>query len=177
MSMGVRALANVLCVAVVLLSDTMWGEGLRARDRGRPGSLESRGPGRKFQRILHRADANNDGKISREEFPGSKQIFEKMDQDSDGIITAQEFNARQRRSQGPRSERGNGRRRRSMKTSGENIETIRGRRGRFQDFSVDKPSPGDLAPKFELRDLSGRSVSLADLLATKSVVVEFGSFT
>jgi hypothetical protein len=38
-------------------------------------------------------DTNKDGKISREEFPGQPQGFERMDADGDGFITREEAGA------------------------------------------------------------------------------------
>ncbi len=48
---------------------------------------------------------------------------------------------------------------------------------RMRGFTSARPTPGQLAPDFELRDLKGVKVSLAELLKTKPVVLEFGSFT
>ena len=123
-----------------------------ARPRGGPIRFD-------FQMLLQRHDANGDGAVSRDEFPGPERFFTRMDADDDGLVTAQEFQLRR----GGRERGGRGRGNRG--------------RARFQDFPVAKPAPGDAAPQFELQDLSRRSVTLSHLLQTKPVVLEFGSFT
>ena len=51
------------------------------------------------------------------------------------------------------------------------------RMSRFQNFPQTKPAIGQPAPQFELRSLEGEAYSLAELLKSKPVVIEFGSFT
>ena len=47
-----------------------------------------------------------------------------------------------------------------------------------QKYDVTAPRAGDLAPDFELLDVTGRiSVRLSDFRAQKPVVLIFGSFT
>jgi Ca2+-binding EF-hand superfamily protein len=38
-------------------------------------------------------DRNNDGDISRSEFPGRPDVFDKLDLDHDGLISAEEAEA------------------------------------------------------------------------------------
>ncbi|NJN83517.1 MAG: redoxin domain-containing protein [Caldilineaceae bacterium] len=60
-------------------------------------------------------------------------------------------------------------------------ETIRSREAAlaWQDrHDPHAPNPGDLAPDFELRDLSGQeSIRLSDFRGHKPVALVFGSFT
>ena len=46
---------------------------------------------------------------------------------------------------------------------------------RLAHFSEQAPAPGEAAPLFELRDLDGRIVRLADLLGDRPVVLQLGS--
>lgn len=41
--------------------------------------------------IVTREDANHDGKVTREEFKGPPQMFERIDRNGDGVITKEEF--------------------------------------------------------------------------------------
>lgn len=50
-------------------------------------------PGISFDRILAREDANQDGRISREEFKGPPPLFGKWDRDGDGVLTRNDFEA------------------------------------------------------------------------------------
>ena len=44
-------------------------------------------------------------------------------------------------------------------------------------FADAAPQPGEPAPGFSLRDLEGRTVALDDLVGSKPIVVQLGSFT
>ena len=46
-----------------------------------------------------------------------------------------------------------------------------GRMKRYEVFPTQKPAPGDVAQAFELRDLQGNTVSLAELLKTKPAAI------
>jgi len=41
--------------------------------------------------LAARCDANKDGKIERREFPGSDDLFKRLDRDHDGVLTAADF--------------------------------------------------------------------------------------
>ena len=49
-----------------------------------------------FQQFSARHDLNGDGKVDREEFKGAPQFFRLLDQNEDGVVTAQEFSDRAR---------------------------------------------------------------------------------
>ena len=55
-----------------------------------PGA-QRRGPS--WEAVLARDDKNHDGKISREEFSGPKQLFDRIDTNHDGFITREEHEA------------------------------------------------------------------------------------
>ncbi|MGC4111446.1 MAG: alpha/beta fold hydrolase [Nocardioides sp.] len=50
---------------------------------------ERRGP--TWEQIREREDANRDGKVTREEFKGPPQMFDLVDRDRDGALTAKDF--------------------------------------------------------------------------------------
>ncbi len=61
--------------------------------QGQPSqSRASRSPNRgfNFATILKRQDADKDGKLTRDEFRGPKQFFDRVDADKNGIVTADE---------------------------------------------------------------------------------------
>ncbi len=51
----------------------------------------SKRPGFTFKQFSARHDSNQDGKVERDEFKGAPQFFRLLDQDSDGVVTAEEF--------------------------------------------------------------------------------------
>ncbi|MEP3209587.1 MAG: EF-hand domain-containing protein [Maribacter sp.] len=56
-----------------------------------------------FAELLEKMDANEDGKLSKEEVKGRlKDHFEKVDVDEDGFITAEEFEKAPRPKRGPK---------------------------------------------------------------------------
>jgi Ca2+-binding EF-hand superfamily protein len=62
-----------------------------------------RGQERRGQFDFKNLDKNSDGKISRDEFQGPPQFFDRLDANGDGVITEDEFNrARQWRGDRPR---------------------------------------------------------------------------
>jgi len=139
------------------------------------GAAPQEGRPRNFERFAERFDANKDGKITRDEFTGSQQMFERMvflDTDNDGKVTKEEqekfFSRVDANKDGQISE-------------DEWRQAMQSRAGggmsRMQEFPTARPAPGQIAPEFDLRDLKGNRVSLAGLLKTKPVVIEFGSFT
>jgi len=52
------------------------------------------GQGPSFDSILSRSDGNKDGKLSRDEFRGPSPFFDRIDLDSDGLVTREEFDRR-----------------------------------------------------------------------------------
>ncbi len=102
-------------------------------------------------------DSNNDNKITLEDL---QAFLRKADTDNDEALTVEELE-QAIGGRGNRFGRGGG----------------RGRFGGFQNFPEARPATGETAPAFELKDLGGKTVALADLLKTRPVVIEFGSFT
>ena len=47
-----------------------------------------------FEQFSSRHDINKDGKVERDEFKGAPQFFRLLDQNSDGLVTAEEFRKR-----------------------------------------------------------------------------------
>lgn len=72
-------------VALAVWSAAVWGQP--------PGGLRG---GFSFDRLLERHDKNGDGKVTREEWQGSEDIFGRMDANNDGVFTKEEFQARMR---------------------------------------------------------------------------------
>ena len=69
-----------------------------AKTGGRPEPEATRGRGISFDQVLSRNDKDKDGKLSREEFPGSQELWERLDANMDGFVSGDEherlFNAR-----------------------------------------------------------------------------------
>ncbi len=127
--------------------------GMTDRDRSRPVGRGARGgvP----SGILRRYDTDGDGRLNAKE----RATFEK----------AREERNRAGAGKVPRS---------SGADFGEaGYATMAERLRRYEAFPAEKPAPGDVAPTFELSDLQGRTVSLWELLKTKPVLLETGSYT
>jgi len=62
------------------------GVGMRAGQGGGHGP----GHGEHLKNMFENHDANNDGKISKDEFPGPDQLFDRLDANGDGAITQEE---------------------------------------------------------------------------------------
>ncbi|MCX7013810.1 MAG: EF-hand domain-containing protein [Candidatus Sumerlaeota bacterium] len=80
----------ILCTAFLLYGMAAFGQG--------PGGLRMTN-----QQIVMKVkmyDANGDGKVTREEYPGPESIFKRIDKDGDGVITAEEFAAFVKEDQG-----------------------------------------------------------------------------
>ena len=122
-----------------------------------------------FEQMLRWHDSDDDGKIDKKEFPGPEQFFRRLDADKNGTVDKQEFESgRNRRRRKPEN--------RKVRDEGKG-STASPRMKRFEVFPTQKPAPGDKAPEIELRDLQGNLVSLSDLLKTKPVILETGSYT
>lgn len=78
-----------------------------ANDGGRNGPGENR-RGPTWEQAQQRDDKNHDGKISRDEFSGPPPIFERLDRNGDGVLTAGDFGARPASGGPPTTDRGPG---------------------------------------------------------------------
>lgn len=127
--------------------------------RGGPGGFDGRpqpqdgAPSADAGSLLKLLDANRDGSVSKQELD---KFFERADSDGSDSLSEEEL--------------------KKMLTSLSSAAANR-RMARFQNFPQTKPALGQPAPQFELRSLEGEVHSLAELLKTKPVVIEFGSFT
>lgn len=102
--------------------------------------------------LLRLLDANRDGSVSKDELEG---FFKKNDSDKNDSLSEDEL-------------------KKAFASLG---SSSAGRMARYQNFPKSKPAPGQPAPQFELRSLEGETHSLVELLKSKPVVIEFGSFT
>jgi hypothetical protein len=67
---------------------------LLARDpRANPLAPDARRRGPAWEAVLARDDKDKDGKVSREEFSGPKQLFDRLDANHDGSLTREEHEA------------------------------------------------------------------------------------
>ena len=163
----------------------------------------AQGRGSRWER-LSRRDADGDGKISRDEFPGQDRMFDRMDADGDGVVTEAEASGSASRS----GSRGGSQdvewvtKRLDMDRDGtfdeKDVAKIvqaadkdgdgKVSRAELVDFLLHKdrpiprgtaPTEGSPAPAFEVRALEGTgTIKLASLVAKKRpTVVAFGSLT
>jgi hypothetical protein len=56
-----------------------------------PGTVNQTGVERELLTLFHRADANNDGRLGRNEWWGDAATFARVDRDRDGVLTPAEF--------------------------------------------------------------------------------------
>ena len=56
-----------------------------------PGTMNQTGVERELLTLFHRADANNDGRLGRNEWWGDAATFARVDRDRDGVLTPAEF--------------------------------------------------------------------------------------
>jgi Ca2+-binding EF-hand superfamily protein len=69
--------------SVLFFSNTAFGQSQDRQERRKPPT---------FEELIEQMDANEDGKLSKEEIKGRlKKDFAKVDTDEDGFITAEEF--------------------------------------------------------------------------------------
>lgn len=77
------SLPLLTCVAVLFFSNSSFGQSQDRRENRRPPT---------FEELIKKMDANEDGKLSKEELRGPlKENFAKVDTDEDGFITEEEF--------------------------------------------------------------------------------------
>lgn len=82
------------CVLILLVSILVF-----AQDpQGQPGPRRRGGPN--GERRMKRIDINNDGAISRDEWKGKPEVFDKIDKNGDGSLTREEFGEAARRQGG-----------------------------------------------------------------------------
>lgn len=60
-----------------------------AQQNQRPGQDQQQRPS--WDQVLAREDANRDGRVMREEFKGPPPLFERLDRNGDGVLTAEEY--------------------------------------------------------------------------------------
>lgn len=85
--------------AVVLLAFVLIAGPAMAQPPGGQGGQGRRG-GMGTPPTFEDLDANNDGKISRDEFRGPERMFDRIDADGDGALTSEEFQAVRQRFEG-----------------------------------------------------------------------------
>ena len=115
-----------------------------------PSALESQGQGEP-ERFFRRLDADGNGVLDKKEFQNG---WGRQGRNSDKIRT-----------------------RGKSRSNGREEATRSSRLTRFEVFPTQKPRLGEVAPEVELRDLQGKRVVLSELLKTKPVVIETGSYT
>lgn len=204
---GMIAMTAFAALALLILQPAGAQQQPPRRDELQNGAAPQEGRPRNFERFAERFDANKDGRITREEFTGQPQMFERMDRNGDGVITAADFAGQPASgpqsfppgdpatvfrlldadSDGKVTKEEQEKffsridaNRDGQISEDEWRQAMQSRGGgmsRMQEFPTARPAPGQAAPEFDLRDLKGARVSLAGLLKTKPVVIEFGSFT
>ena len=114
-------------------------------------------------RFLQRFDEDKDGKVSKDEFPGRTEMFDRVDENKDGFIDESEINKR--------PPGGGGR--------GSSMRPPSGGRPPGVHAREDKgPKVGDVAPSFKLASLDGKEeFELKTFKGARPVVLLFGSYT
>ncbi len=79
---------------IVVMSISSFGQSQNRQDRKKPPT---------FSELLEKMDANEDGKLSKDELKGPlKDNFAKVDSDEDGFITEEEFKKAPKPKRGPK---------------------------------------------------------------------------
>jgi hypothetical protein len=127
--------------------------------------------------FLERFDADGDGAVSRDEFPGPKAWFDRLDRDEDGRITAADLDWT--KAAGPmKRPGGKGKEKVKVNKEEERAKQLKA----FLDGDVgswlEGPGLSAKAPDFALPTVDGkRTLRLSDSFGKKPVVLVFGSFT
>ena len=86
--MSMRLLTAMAVVAVLAMSAMV----AMAADGDRPdGPRQNMDPAQRWAQLLERSDADDDGKISKDEFKGPDEVFDRLDKNGDGAITEDEM--------------------------------------------------------------------------------------
>ena len=106
-----------------------------------------------FKFLAEKYDANEDGKLSAEEYDRSEETFKRFDTNKDGVLTASDWPA------------GNSGKRR--------------RGGRRNHGADDAPAVGDKAPDLKLSHIldEEKTVQISSFAGSKPVALIFGSCT
>jgi hypothetical protein len=112
-----------------------------------------------WRKLLGQYDQDQDGKITKAEYPRGEQAFANLDRDQDGAITRDDFDLRI----APGSPRARS----------------RAQRGQGSKPRPKPLKPGDRAPDFELPLLGMKDtkVKLSDFAGERPVALIFGSYT
>ena len=89
------AMMVLICAAAIAAAATAeaGGGGHRGRHRNRRGKMKpvNRGKGEYLQGMFEKLDADGNGTISKEEFPGPDRKFDRIDADGNGEISREEL--------------------------------------------------------------------------------------
>ena len=84
-----KTFATVVAIAALVVTVAVIGSTEEAGSRdGRGAGVGA--PGQGLEHMFADHDANKDGKLSKDEFPGPDGIFDQMDADGDGFISEAE---------------------------------------------------------------------------------------
>jgi len=131
---------------VIILVSLIFGDLANAQQK------RQRGPD-VFKFLVEKYDADNNGKLSKEEYDRSEEIFARFDTDKDGELTAKDW-------------------------SGQTSNRRRRGRGRKSEGTA-APAVGDIAPDFLLTHIQdeNKEVQLSSFAGSKPVALIFGSCT